>query len=109
MWKLHLLLELAIKDDTPADIRYYGEKNEKVYLCTIRDARNILISENYLKKNVANFVQHIHKNNMLKFFNELIESNKEERDEIIKYALNNRNNKKQKREETLMLSLSNLF
>ena len=100
---------IKIEANTPADIIYYGVRNEKVYLCSIIDARDILISENYLKKKVANFVQHINKINMLKFFDELIESNNQERDEILEYALNNRNNKKQKREEALILSLSNLF
>lgn len=100
---------IKIEANTPADIIYYGAKNEKVYLCSIIDARDILTSENYLKKKVANFVQHINKNNMLKFFDELIESNNKERNQILEYAFNNRNNKKKKREEALIRSLSNLF
>jgi len=100
---------LKIEANTPADIVYYGRKNEKVYICSIIDARDILISKNYLNKKVANFVQHIHKFNMLKFFDELIESNNKERNKILEYAFNNRNTKKQKREEALIVSLSNLF
>jgi len=100
---------IKIEANTPADILYYGIKNEKVYLCSIIDARDILISKNYLNKKVANFVQHINKFNMLKFFDELIESTDEERSKILEYTFNNRNSKKQKREKALRLSLVNLF
>ena len=93
---------IKIEANTPADIIYYGLKDEKVYICRIQDARDILISKNYLNKKVANFVNHFHKDDMLKFFDELIESNKEERAEILNYAFNNRNKKKQKREKDLI-------
>jgi len=59
---------IKIEANTSTDIAYYETKNEKVYLCSILDARDILISKNYLNKY-----------NILKFFDELIESTNEER------------------------------
>ncbi|CAA6805513.1 MAG: Unknown protein [uncultured Sulfurovum sp.] len=44
---------MKVEANTPADIIYYGTKNEKIYLCSIIDARDILISKNYLNKKVA--------------------------------------------------------
>ena len=100
---------IKIEANTPEDIIYYGAKDEKVYVCSIIDARDILISKNYLSKRVANFVQHINKFRMLKFFDQLIESTNEERDKTLEYAFNNRHDKRKRINEARILAISTMF